>query len=61
MERTEIKNQSGKTLFTAEPDETRLNIKSATGKKLCCIEQDGSQLKVKDAEDRIMGQVDNQM
>lgn len=55
--KNEIKDASGKVLFTAEPDGNRLNINNSQGKKLCCLEHDGSNLKVKDANDRVLNEI----
>lgn len=52
--KTEIKDQSGKVLFTAEVEGKKININDESGKKFCCIEHDGSKLKVKDAEENVL-------
>ena len=50
----EIKDPSGKVLFTAEVAGNRLNINSATGQKVCCIEHDGEKLQIKDDQDQVL-------
>ena len=35
--KTEIKDPSGKVLFTSEASGSRLNINDAQGDKLCCL------------------------
>lgn len=57
--KTEIKDKSGKVLFTAEVEGSMLNINDASGKKLCCIAHDGTRLQVMDANDRIISQIDS--
>ncbi len=53
----EIKDASGKVLFSAEPQGNRLNINDSQGKKVCCIEHDGSKLQVKDANDKVLNEL----
>lgn len=55
--KTEIKDPSGKVLFTAEAAGNRLNIKNAQGEKLCCLEHDGKKLQLKDAQDKVLSEV----
>lgn len=57
--KTEIKDKSGKTLFTAEEHNGMLDINDASGKKLCCIAHDGTRLQVMDANDKIISQIDS--
>ena len=52
--KSEIKDESGKVLFTAEVEGKKLNVYNKSGKKFCCIEHDGSKLKIKDAEDKVI-------
>lgn len=52
--KTEIKDQSGKVLFTAEAETNRLNIHDTDGTKVCCLEHNGSKLQVKDARDKVV-------
>lgn len=60
--KTEIKNQEGQILFTAEAEENKLNINDALGEKLlCCIEQKGTQLQLKDANDKVIMQIENRI
>ena len=53
----EIKDQSGKILFTAEASGNKLNIHNQQGAKLCCLEHDGQKLQIKDAQDKVITEV----
>lgn len=55
--KTEIKDPSGKVLFTAEGSGNRLNIHNQQGAKLCCLEHDGQKLQLKDAQDKVITEV----
>jgi hypothetical protein len=55
--KTEIKDQSGKVLFSAEPSGNRLNINDRQGHKLCCVEHNGSALQIKDAKDKVVSEM----
>lgn len=55
--KTEIKDQSGKVLFTAEASGNKLNIHNQQGAKLCCLEHDGQKLQLKDAQDKVLREV----
>ena len=52
--KNEIKDKSDKVLFTAEPQDNKLNIHDGHGKKICCLEHDGSKLQIKDAQDKVI-------
>jgi hypothetical protein len=53
----EIKDQSGKVLFSAEPSGNKLNINDSGGTRLCCIEHNGSTLQIKDAKDKVISEM----
>lgn len=53
----EIKDASGKVLFSTEQDGNRLNINNEQGHKLCCIEHNGTNLQVKDANDKVLNEI----
>lgn len=55
----EIKDASGKVLFTAEAAGNRLNINNSEGKKVCCIEHDGTKLQIKDEQDQVIQELPN--
>ena len=55
--KNEIKDPSGKVLFTAEAFGNKLNINDSQGKKLCCLEHDGKKLQLKDAGDKVITDV----
>jgi|GEM_PF-6073804 hypothetical protein len=52
----EIKDKSGKVLFTAEQSGSKLNINDEKGKKFCCVEHTGSKLQVKDSNDKVLSE-----
>lgn len=55
--KTEIKDSSGKVLFTSEASGSKLNIHNPEGTKLCCLEHDGKKLHLKDALDKEIAEV----
>jgi hypothetical protein len=55
--KSEIKDPSGKILFTAEAAGNRLNINNAQSEKLCCLEHDGKKLRLKDAQEKVITEV----
>ncbi|MCJ8166025.1 hypothetical protein MKJ04_14355 [Pontibacter sp. E15-1] len=52
--KNEIKDQSGKVLFSTEQAGNRLNVSDAQGHYFCCVEHDGSKLNVKDKNDNVI-------
>lgn len=59
--KTEIKNNEGQVLFTAEPQDNKLNINDPSGKNLCCIEHDGKNLQLKDANNKVITQIESRI
>lgn len=55
--KNEIKDKSGKVLFTAEDSGNKLNINDRNGNKICCLEHSGSKLQVKDARDKVLTEI----
>lgn len=55
--KNEIKDASGKVLFSTEQDGNRLNINNEQGHKVCCIEHTGTNLQVKDANDKVLNEI----
>lgn len=52
--KNEIKDQSGKVLFSTEQSGNRLNVSDFQGKHFCCVEHDGNKLNIKDKNENVI-------